>query len=1412
MYDGTSWVVHNTSNGLSSNSISSIFVDSRGAVWVGTNDGLNRYDGQSWQTFTQTDGLPASEILSINEDSQGAVWILRFNWDNVSFHLARYDGTAWSSTYIGSLNGGGFYDSFAIDKNDVFWIKSVAELLRLGNIFWEEDTVWTSSLTVNQAAGSTVDYKAEVGLLSSPGKYILRGTLRSVTGQEIAAASYPFQVFVEDVCLNLGAEKRYYRKGEEAIISGEVVNGSDQDEADLLLKIYRKFGNEPEELVFQDSFPLAAKGSRPWSLTQSEERKGVVVLRGELLRQQTIAFSAESGYEVVAPALEAEVDAPEVVGNDPFNLKVKLANRGKIDGAMTIKILSLGFEQDVNLAPNEEKIFSIQARETTTTEYVVEFSGDLESQVRKTVVYGYAASIEFPAPLIYPKGVAMIPVTIRNTGNLDQSFEVNYELYAAANPVLLLTNLKRVYSLPAQNSFLDSLPFSLAPGEYVLKYGSALSQGQVVIGVVDPGAGRLTLQEQDVYAQGLVIMPLTLLNEAPYAGDIDVVFQVLKGQEEVFTASRSYYLGAGEVRSDSISFPITVEGEYTLLVQGAKVAPVPPVGFRVVQLERMEPSVAFGTPSGGALPLSVQLENTGCNDFQGFVEVRSDFYSSQQAVNVPAGQVQNFDMTLSLGGGTAGEHQVSVVLVSAAGKETILETRTVKIEAADIVVSQLPSDQSFTAGEQASLTFKLRNRGNLEGEAELVLKVMDILNETRKFFVSSGAEEEVTFTFGIPADLVAQDYSAFYRLEGSGVKAAVEGDVRFSVLGIAVDVDAQLDKKSYRQGETARLTLTVTNRNQGPVELFARVGYLDYEGEQSFTLETSTTLDFLIPLPRITEEKASYGIYHRDGRGVYLNDIYIYKKGEGADVELDQQVYQPGSAVLVMITTPQAGLMRISAPGYEEEFAVDGSTSRSFALPPDLQAGTYFLGWEFVPADGSGTESSSEMFDVAGLKVVVTEASLSKGKYAPGETVAAAVVFESNQSVAATLKMWVVDPEGRDTEVASSPVTLSTGEHTVVQESLTFTTEFAGMHSVVYGLYGANDQLLVSGSEAFDCGGAVVLAVSTEKSEYPLATEEVKTRVQLYGDGRADLAFFINGEPVKTAMTELNGVTVEEVIIEPSLLKPGHLSLRVEVQRDGLTSRKETSFAYGSELPDLMFESLVSSRNILAYTIKAGLSNQGQTAAGTTTVSFYEGDPAQGGLLIAERPLAGLTAGESAQVEIPWSGQAKSGAKEIFAAVDQGQAVKELNEDNNTVSLSLDIPEIVHELRLDKIVFSAFEDMNMVTLIANNRETAVQGQWKLKIMSLASGAVVWESEGEVASIAPYGQLLMSHVFNWGAKPEGDYQVIQTMILGGTGFEDGAVVTVLKTEKIAATFTLDPAKINPNRDESVNVELDLQNRG
>jgi len=86
----------NTQDGLSTGTINCVFKDSKGYIWIGTVDGLNRYDGYNCEVFkneeNNSNSIAGNIITAINEDESGNIWIGTrnngvsiYNWTSNSF-------------------------------------------------------------------------------------------------------------------------------------------------------------------------------------------------------------------------------------------------------------------------------------------------------------------------------------------------------------------------------------------------------------------------------------------------------------------------------------------------------------------------------------------------------------------------------------------------------------------------------------------------------------------------------------------------------------------------------------------------------------------------------------------------------------------------------------------------------------------------------------------------------------------------------------------------------------------------------------------------------------------------------------------------------------------------------------------------------------------------------------------------------------------------------------------------------------------------------------------------------------------------------------------------------------------------------------------------------------------------------
>jgi signal transduction histidine kinase/ligand-binding sensor domain-containing protein/DNA-binding response OmpR family regulator len=82
----------NTQEGLSQNTVSAMYCDKDGFIWVGTNNGLNRYDGYNFKVFKGNDDdsgiLINNRVTEIWQDEQGFIWFMTHDGYYHYFHPA----------------------------------------------------------------------------------------------------------------------------------------------------------------------------------------------------------------------------------------------------------------------------------------------------------------------------------------------------------------------------------------------------------------------------------------------------------------------------------------------------------------------------------------------------------------------------------------------------------------------------------------------------------------------------------------------------------------------------------------------------------------------------------------------------------------------------------------------------------------------------------------------------------------------------------------------------------------------------------------------------------------------------------------------------------------------------------------------------------------------------------------------------------------------------------------------------------------------------------------------------------------------------------------------------------------------------------------------------------------------------
>ncbi len=169
-----------TESGLSHGYITDIYQDSKGYIWIGTSDGLNRYDGKNVKRYnhdiSDESTLSSTYISAISEDKEGNIWIGTDNGLNIlrkdNDKMVRAKNFQSKTKFLTDQNITSIYR----DSNDAMWIGTENGLNK-----YNIDTKKLKTYKTGEDKNKTLVNNYVTCIDEYDGKYILVGTKLGVS-------------------------------------------------------------------------------------------------------------------------------------------------------------------------------------------------------------------------------------------------------------------------------------------------------------------------------------------------------------------------------------------------------------------------------------------------------------------------------------------------------------------------------------------------------------------------------------------------------------------------------------------------------------------------------------------------------------------------------------------------------------------------------------------------------------------------------------------------------------------------------------------------------------------------------------------------------------------------------------------------------------------------------------------------------------------------------------------------------------------------------------------------------------------------------------------------------------------------------------------------------------------------------
>ena len=171
-FDGTTFTVYDTSNGLLSQNVTDLIIDNQDNKWIGTGSGMSVLNATNtaFTHHTQMYLLPPPDTLNpvvdIEMDSYGRIWAAIYVGYLAEGGVAMWNGNQWIDFDVSDGLAGPNVKGLAIDSEDNIWIATSTGVSKISSMPSSVNSVSLSNIDVypNPTSGNLIVSNIETNL------------------------------------------------------------------------------------------------------------------------------------------------------------------------------------------------------------------------------------------------------------------------------------------------------------------------------------------------------------------------------------------------------------------------------------------------------------------------------------------------------------------------------------------------------------------------------------------------------------------------------------------------------------------------------------------------------------------------------------------------------------------------------------------------------------------------------------------------------------------------------------------------------------------------------------------------------------------------------------------------------------------------------------------------------------------------------------------------------------------------------------------------------------------------------------------------------------------------------------------------------------------------------------------------